>query len=272
MPNPYDNQVCASISKGANRVRRALEVANQKVGSHLIGSKLNTRGGALVNTLVSAHRGQINKDRFIRTYQKPKVRAAFSFAIDGSDSMNYQKRYINSGTYWKECISLIHALHTTCQRIGVESSSSLVMFTHGSADVPMASTSVRPVANMIKDFNNNWQKSYPDKLRNKRCNGGTSLISYAETALDMVSQSDATHRIAFFLTDGECSGKRYLESMRLQALNKGIKLVGIGLGVNADRLPNGISGSSALEIAPRMMTHLEKIILSKTGIDSDDQP
>jgi len=270
MPNKYDTQVLSSINRGTNKVRRALEVANQKVGQNFIGARLNTRSSALVNTLTSVRTGQINRDRYHKMYQKPQVRAAFSFAIDGSDSMNYNTG-CPSGTYWKECISLIHGLHTACQGIGVDSTSALVMYTYGDRDVPMASSSYKPVANMIKGLGDKWQRDNPDKLRKKRCNGGTSIICYAETALDMVSQSDATHKIAFFLTDGEDYEKAYLESMRQQAQAQGIKLVGIGLGVSGDRLPNGISGANALEIAPRMMDHLEKIIKSSTGVEANDK-
>ena len=270
MPNKYDNLVLSSINRGTNKVRRALEVANQRVGQNFIGARLNTRSSALVNTLTSVRQGQVNRDRYIKMYQKPQVRAAFAFAVDGSDSMNYRKG-CPAGTYWKECISLTHGLHTACQGIGVDSASALVMYTYGDRDVPMASSSYKPVANMIKGFGDKWQRDNPDKLRKKRCNGGTSIICYAETALDLVAQSDATHKIAFFLTDGEDYEKAYLESMRQQALAQGIKLVGIGLGVSGDRLPNGISGQSALEIAPRMMDHLEKIIKSSTGVEANDK-
>jgi len=270
MPNSYDNQVLSSINRGTNKVRRALEVANQKAGHNYIGARLNTRSSALVNTLSSVRQGQINRDRYTKMWQKPAIRAAFSFAIDGSDSMNYSCG-VPSGNYWKECISLVHALHTSCQSIGVDTASALVMYTHGEADVPMASSGYKPVANLIKGYGDKWQREYPDKLRNKRCSGGTSIICYGETALDLVSQSNATHRIAFFLTDGNDYEKQYLESMRLQAQAQGIKLVGIGLGVSGDNLPNGISGQSALDIAPRMMEHLEKIIKAPKGVDSDDQ-
>ncbi len=270
MPNKYDNQVLTSINGGSNKVRRALEVANQKAGMNFVGARLNTRSSALVNTLTSVKTGQVNRDRYHRMWQKPQVKAAFSFAIDGSDSMNY-RRNCPSGNYWKECVSLVHALHTTCQGLGVDSASALVMYTYGEKDVPMASSKYRPVANIIKGLNDKWQKEYPGTLRSKRCIGGTSIVCYAETALDMIAQSTATHRIAFFLTDGEDYDKVYLESMRLQAQAQGIKLVGIGLGVQGDQLPNGISGTCALDIAPRMMSHLEKIIKSSVGVESNDK-
>lgn len=270
MPNAYDNQVMAAINRGSNQVRRALEVANQRVGSNYVGARLNTRSSALVNTLTSVRTGQVNRDRYHKMYQKPKVRASFSFAIDGSESMNY-KGGSPAGCYWRECISLVHALHTSCQAIGVDSTSALVMYTYGDKDVPMASSGYKPVVNVIKGLSDKWQRENPDLLRKKRCSGGTSIISYGEAAIDMIRASNATHRIAFFLTDGEDYEKAYMESMRLQAQAQGIKLVGIGLGVNGDRLPNGVSGQSALDIAPRMMKHLEKIIKSKSGVEADDQ-
>ena len=43
MPNKYDNKVLATINRGTNKVRRALEVANQKAGQNFIGARLNTR-------------------------------------------------------------------------------------------------------------------------------------------------------------------------------------------------------------------------------------
>ena len=79
----------------------------------------------------------------------------------------------------------------------------------------------------------------------------------------MVEEIDADHKVAFFLTDGECGTKRYLESLRLQALEKGIKLVGIGLGVKGDGLPNGMTGRSAADIAPSMMDHLCQLLKEK---------
>lgn len=270
MPNPYDKQIQISINSGVNRVRRALEVANQRVGQTQVGVRLNTTSSALINTVTSVKTGLVNQDRYLTEYQKPKVSAAFSFAIDGSDSMNYNCG-VPAGSYWKECVSILNALHTSCQSLGVDSTSGLVMYTYGREDVPMASTNYSPVINLIKGIGERWKKDYPDQLRKKRCNGGTSIVSYGEAAIDMLSNSYATHKIAFFLTDGEDYEKMYMESMRLQALSKGIKLVGIGLGVNGDKLPNGISGSSAMDIAPRMMTHLEKIILSNKGVQSDDQ-
>jgi hypothetical protein len=258
----YDQKVLASVSRGGNRVRRALEVANQNADSSYIGARLNTRSGALVNTIASVYQGNVNKDRYIKMYQKPAIRAAFSFAIDGSDSMNYSSG-TPGGNYWKECISLVHALHSSCQNMGIESSSALVMYTYGNVDVPMASTRYKPVANIKKEFKRPWVKENCNKLRKVRCGGGTSIVCYGETALDLVSSSEAEHRIAFFLTDGEDNEKCYLESMRLQALTQGIKLVGVGLGRAGSDLPNGICGQSALEIAPRMMGHLEKVIKSK---------
>lgn len=271
MSNKYDRELHLHLNKGRNRVQRALQVANQLVGSNYIGSRLNTSSSAMVNTLTSIKsRGVVHKNTFIQMYQKPEVKAAFSFAIDGSDSMNYNQPHTRSGTYWKECISLLHALHMTCQNIGVETCSSLCMYTYGESDVPMASSRYKPVVNMIKGLNERWTKDLPDRLRKKRCSGGTSIVSYGEAAIDMIAQSNATHRIAFFLTDGQDYEKRYLESMRLQALSQGIKLVGIGLGVEGDSLPNGISGHDAMDIAPRMMSHLEALIKSKTGIESND--
>ena len=63
MPNQYDTKVLSALGRGTNKVRRALEVANQKAGKSFIGSRLNTRSSALVNTLTSVRTGQVNRDR-----------------------------------------------------------------------------------------------------------------------------------------------------------------------------------------------------------------
>ena len=75
-----------------------------------------------------------------------------------------------------------------------------------------------------------------------------------------LNMDDVTHRLAFFLTDGECNEKVYLESLRLQAKAKGVTLVGIGLGVDGRDLPNGIDGYSAEEISVKMVDRIVEVL------------
>jgi hypothetical protein len=260
--NSYDKQCNTKLTRNSNRVRRALEEANRKVGESLVGIRLNTRSKALTNTLIYAQSGRENNDRYIKMYRKPKVEASFSFVIDGSASMGHSER-VPAGTYWGECVSLLYALHKTVEKLQIASCSAVCHYQDVPFEelAPLSSTDCFPVLSIIKPLNGKWCDKLPNKLRKKKPSSGwTSLVSYAEGAIDMIKTSPARHRIAFFLTDGNSGDKKFLESIRLQALSKGIKLVGIGLGVSGYDLPNGIWGKNALEIAPKMMEHLEKII------------
>ena len=72
-----------------------------------------------------------------------------------------------------------------------------------------------------------WKDTYLEPMLSHRP-GGYKPISYAESAIDILNMDGVTHRIAFFLTDGQCNEKQYLESLRLRQ-SKGVTLVGIGL-------------------------------------------
>jgi hypothetical protein len=99
-------------------------------------------------------------------------------------------------------------------------------------------------------------------MKDMKPTGGTSLICYAETAMDMLADSEERYRVAFFLTDGYCNTLRYLESMRQYAEERGIILVGIGFGrgVYGQGLPNEICGADALEVSRHMMDTLVKVL------------
>jgi hypothetical protein len=255
----YQSEVSNKAQAGANLVRRELAVQNQAPSPTRAGGRLNTN--VLPRTLISARSGYRNKDRYVHPKRKPSVNCAWSFAIDGSDSMSYRNN-TPEGNYWKECVALLHALHSSSQKIGVHSQSALVFF-EGSWNTECAvgsSTNVRPVAKVIKAFHEPWKESYCEPLKRVKMGGGTSLVSYAEVAIDMVRQSNAKKKVAFFLTDGDSRDKVYLESLRRQALWEGITLVGIGLGTSGNRLPNGVTARNAIELAPLLMSHILSVL------------
>jgi len=265
------NPLLPVIQPGLNQVRRILEIANRAQGLRPIGTRLNR--SALTRSIVAAHSGYVNNDRFTRQYAAPEVSAGFSFVIDMSDSMSYQKQIDGRGTtWWGECVMLVDALAGGCQRINVKTQVAGCLFENKWAErAEGASTSAVPVICVAKTFHEKWTPQHARRIKGVRPQGGTDLIAYAEASIDLARQIDATHKLAFFLTDGECTTKRYLESLRQQAENEGIRLVGIGLGVEGDKLPNGVSARSAEEVGRKVMGHLEKLLKSRTGIESNDE-
>lgn len=248
---------------GANALRRALELAYQKKAPTQVGVQLNR--STLARTITYAKMGQVNKDRYQRQFQKPEVKASWSFAIDGSASMGWRDN-LNQPTPWQEVLGVINALHLASQRMGITSSSALVHF-QGDYDNEApegSSTSTKPIASIIKSPSDHWDSSLLPRLEGVNMKGGTSLTAYAETAIDMVQTREADWKIAFFLTDGDSSDKVYLESLRLQALTKGIILIGIGLGVKGTGLPNGCSAKTASQLAPLMLHHIAQVVSKGT--------
>ena len=247
---------------GANALRRALELAYQKKAPTQVGVQLNR--SSLARTITYAKMGQVNRDRYQRQFQKPQIKASWSFAIDGSASMGWSGH--SRLTPWQEVLGVVNALHTASQRMGITSSSALVHF-QGQGEHPTlestpqgSSSGLKPTASIIKSPNESWNTSLLPRLERVNMKGGTSLVAYAETAIDMVSGGEADWKIAFFLTDGESTDKKYLESIRLQCLTRGIILIGIGLGVSGVGLPNGLSARTAEELAPLMLHHISEVI------------
>lgn len=265
------SSILSAITPGINSVRRTLEVLNQAEGLKPIGTRLNR--SALTRSITAVHGGYVNNDRFKRSYAAPDVSAGFSFVIDMSDSMRY-RQYVDGKetTWWEECCGLTHSITHACQRIGVKSAVAGCLFDcNYRSDGPSgASTPATPIILTAKTPEDRWTDTHYEKMRKVQPTGGTNLICYAEAALSLARSMNATHRLAFFLTDGECSSKDYLESLRLQAQAQGIKLVGIGLGTNGNHLPNGVSAPSAVEVGRKMMAHIEQVIKSREGIEAND--
>ncbi len=263
-------KIKSSIQGGLNKIRRQLEVANQAVGLRPIGVRLNR--SALTRSVVAVNAGYVNKDRYERIFSSPEVSAGFSFVVDMSDSMNYTQQTATGKTtkWWNECCLLIDALADGCQRIGVKTAVAGCFYEYHFNAPTGASSANSPIVAVAKWPHEKWSPDHFKKMKDSHPTGGTDLICYAEAALDLARQIDATHKIAFFLTDGQCNTKRYLESLRLQAQAEGIKLVGIGLGLDGTDLPNGVSAADGEEVALKVVSHLEKLLKSKTGIEAND--
>lgn len=257
----YAKSVTSACLTGINTLRQAMEVANRQRAPRPTGVRLNR--GVFSQTIASAKMGTVNRNRYITDYAKPKVNFAWSFALDGSASMTFSESEMEMGHAWGECVAILHVLHTVSQRLGGKSASALVHYEGSSEDAPIgASLNVTPIASVIKGESDFWKPDYPARLKRVKMGGGTSLVAYAETAIDLVKNIQADWKVAFFLTDGDCSDKKYLESLRLQALAEGIILIGIGIGVSGYGLPNGLNGENASQIAPVMLKHIADTIRS----------
>lgn len=263
------NPIKPAIQGGLNKIRRQLEVANQAVGLRPIGVRLNR--SALTRSVVAVNAGYVNKDRYERMYSSPEVSAGFSLVVDMSDSMSYSNNIGGSvGNWWNECCLLVDALADGFQRIAVDTAVAGCFYEYNHHTPEGSSTHSSPIIALAKSPHEKWTPDHFKKMKESRPTGGTDLICYAEAALHLARQMDATHKIAFFLTDGQCSTKRFLESLRQQAQAEGIKLVGIGLGLDGSDLPNGVSASSGMEVARKITGHIEKLLKSKTGIEAND--
>ena len=242
------------LLKGSNQIRRALEDYARDKTTHKEG--VTFKQSRMVQGLALAKRGIVDNNLYNSRKQVVKVQAGFSFASDHSSSLTW-----GGGRYWKEICLLLAGMHDLADKLGVLSSSALVRLRWG--DDTRSDCSTRQVPHMIRllDHNQKWREPYFWKVKERRPCGGTSLICYAESALKMARElPDCTHRIAFFLTDGDCEEKIYLESLRQSAAAEGILLVGIGLGINGKGLPNGISGNSAEDISQQMCKVLTNLL------------
>jgi len=247
-------EVKKNLLKGSNQVRRALEDYARDHTTYKEGVTFNNN--RMVSGVAKSKRGLIDNKLYNTRKNVIKVQAGFSFASDHSSSLNWHGD-------WGQICKLIGGLHDLSDKLNIKSQSALVRFDY---DWDIEGCSSRAIPHMVRllDHNQKWKDSYLPQIKNIRPKGGTSLISYAEAALRLAREiPDCTHRVAFFLTDGECSEKVYLESLRQSAAAEGIHLVGIGLGVKGKGLPNGIDGRSAEEISLKMCKILTEVIKGK---------
>lgn len=254
-----------------NGLQRALMVAKSEKGRDARGAMLNTRGGALTRTVVSAREGLYNADRYRRVpQQRPKVKAEMSFAIDFSGSM--------IGDGWAGVSALCGALIPALQKMGVACQAAAIDLGagyrgyadwRGGYDGRGKGTSdYVPVLYRIPTAR--WSDETTKKMAEVYPNSGTDIMCYAQAAWDMLRDSRATHKVGFYLTDGADSDSYpYLASIEEQAAREGIILVGVAFGFHAYRiaphLPSrSISAESAEELGTKLVPHLTNVI--KRGV------
>ena len=233
-------EVKKNLLKKGSQLRRVLEDEQAQNVTWRQGVTLNSR--KMVQGLIKHRVGVHEKDLFNRKKQVQRVRAGFSITLDHSASMNDYGR-------WAQVAYLLGGIHSLADKLDVASRSGVCRFSGNNA-----------ICYEAVEEKMAWKDSHLSQIVGFRPAGGTNLVAYANAAIDMASTLDATHKVAFFLTDGHCSNKPYLESVRMQALSRGIHLVGIGLGDYGNGLPNGMQGDNAIEISEIMVDSLIKIM------------
>lgn len=243
-----------NILSTKNKLRRVLEDLDRENEYWREGVTLNRR--RLAQGYVGLEKGRIDHKLFTKRRIVTKMSAGFALACDHSSSLR-------GGFYtspWAEICYLLGGIHSLADSLGIKSSSGIVRFSSTYVD-SQASSCWRPNVAVAVDNHMHWKDAYLKHLLSYKPHGGTSLIAYAESAIDMALKMEGvTHRIAFFLTDGECKERVYLESLRLQAKARGVTLVGIGFGMSGRGLPNGISGYSAEEISIKMTDRIVEVL------------
>lgn len=252
--NPRLITVKQNLVKTKNKLRRALEDIDRSNQYWREGVTLNRR--RIAQGYVGLEKGHLDHRLFTKRRIEKKVKAGFALASDHSTSLNGGRHT----SCWAEICYLLGGIHSLADSLGIKSSSGIVRFNHVYSNNSASSPNC-PHVSVAVDESMHWKDAYLEPLLSYKPRGGTSLISYAVSAIDMaLRMDDVTHRIAFFLTDGQCREKQYLESLRLQALGEGVTLVGIGLGVDGRGLPNGIEGNSAEEISVKMVDRIVEVL------------
>lgn len=258
-----NHDALASVSKElvrhSNRIRRIFEDEKRKSAYHRTGVQINSK--RLVNGVIQFERGIPDRKLYTSKRYQTEIMAGFSFATDHSGSLGY-----GANSEWAQICLLIGSMHKLADKLGIKSQSGLVRYRSGCALNVGATNRDVPVVTRALPLDMPWKDDYLEPIYSSRPGGGTSLTAYATAAIEMALEiPDCTHRIAFFLTDGDSSDRIYLESLRQQALSKGVVLIGIGIGQGSrvKNLPNAISGQSALEIASKMCEKIAEHIKKK---------
>ena len=253
------NEVSKELVRHSNKIRRIFEDEKRKSAYHRSGVQINNN--RLIPGIIQFERGIPERKLYTSKRYQTEIVAGFSFATDHSSSLGS-----GAGSDWAQICLLIGAMHQLADKLGIKSQSGIVRYKSGYAKVLGATNSNVPVVTRALPLGYPWKNEYLNPIYNKRPNGGTCLTSYANAAIEMALEiPDCTHRIAFFLTDGDSGDRVYLESLRQQALAKGVVLIGIGIGygVRVNTLPNAITGQTALEIASKMCEKIAEHIKKK---------
>jgi hypothetical protein len=244
-----------------NVLARKLRSANTDKGLYYRGRTL-AGGRHLINTFKAVQSNRDNDDRFRVISVDPKVSAGISIAIDCSGSMDSACPAwggIGRHSRWENIAILLNGILPALDRIGVKTYAGLVDVI-GTDNQMGYKGSVFEITNP----NQKWRTENYKKLYDLYMSGGTHIATYALTAIEMAEELPTSQKIALFITDGYCGSLRYLESLRQQALAKGITLIGVGIGdvdvQTAQSFPNGIYARNGLVLGEHLLSHLAKVV------------
>ena len=166
---------------------------------------------------------------------------------------------------WAEVVRASHVLHVMGQGLKVPVSSYLALLGQGSLDNPQGASDLPMTLVPLIEKG----KVVGTRLAQERFSptDGTSVSGYAYSALKLAEASTASHRLAVFMTDGECFTTHYLSSIHEMAKARGVHLVGVVMGGDAQRIakqhPNALICKDATDFALKVGRHLANVIEGK---------
>jgi len=244
---------------GRNRLQLALQKDFQSKGFYRQGASL--AGNRLVKTLTAALDGRVNEDRYKRSFQEPEVTASVSITLDISGSMDSA---INRGgkSKYEEVVACAYALSAILRKMGVEVSVALCDFAQDPCNQGTTMPIIYPLVWGGKEV-----VPIGDALKVSP-QAGTLVSAYAWAAVEMAEQSTAHHRLALYMTDGQCSSSGECKSIARQALKSGIRLVGVVYESSwevpsIDDHPHATRATTPEEFGGVILHHLAEVVKGK---------
>lgn len=275
MKKSYKHPLVESSRKGmvaqTNLLRRALIEARGSKGLLATGRSL-AGGRHLVNTYRSAQSGEVNQDRFKRSFVEPSVDAGASLMLDISGSMtdNLWNKYSIIQNVMASAVALSEVLDKlgVVHRIG---GVDVEMTSEGSDKESKVRSTSHGITGVVYPFSKPSGKglNYPiESIMRFPANGSTYIATYAEVAVDEARKIRAKHRVALYMTDGCCRSSHYLHSLAQQAKRDNITLVGVVMGPpkmreQASLHPNGIYARDCVELSKVVLGHIAKAVKLK---------
>lgn len=269
--------VALAMRPKINALVTRLKRENALKGEARKGSSLNTK--VLVKTFAAVQSGFENEDRYKTNFIKPEISVGLAVALDCSGSMDaplYPRR--PGGGVKRVGGAEARALLTTGQSVAAAAAALQktlprdVLTRASIAFVDYEGDGVGGVRAIEYPLSERGETIVPPtEWGNFNMTSGTSIETYAWSALRRAASMDATYKVAVYMTDGDCNTIAKLPSINEQAKRMGVTLVGVVMGndVDPDSVPhvhpNGVFCASASHFGQVIAQHLERVLLKKGG-------
>ena len=253
------------VNRDVYKLRKAIQAFNGADGTSFKGSSLNPN--QLSNTFIAVKNNRDNPNRMRNFTINPKESMAVSFAIDNSGSMSRPLTKSNEKPYtytnFTEVCYAMDAMIRAFDMLKIKSEASLVCFeTRTVADTRhIISHAVR-----FKKPSDRWNDDMLIGLMKNDVWTGTCVDSYANVAIESVKRMNATHKVAFLLTDYS-DGERIHEIAHEAKALHNINLVCIGVAPSRTQLryyeqnlPNCVVGIHADKICRKVIPKIIEVL------------